>query len=460
MAETGAVAARGPSPSDRTPWLHGRPSDEELTRQLMAPLWRPTPTWWILLGISGALALLFLGTVAYTVTTGIGVWGNNIPVAWGFPIVNFVWWIGIGHAGTFISAFLLLMGQPWRASINRLAEAMTLFALVNAGLFPLLHMGRLWFAYWIAPYPTNLGIWPQFKSSLPWDLAAILAYFTVSLLFWYLGLVPDLATVRDRARGRVKKVIYGVFALGWRGSSRQWRRYHVAYVLLAAIATPLVVSVHSIVSSDFSVALVPGWHSTIFAPYFVAGAIYSGMAMVVALLILVRRGFELENVITERHLDYCARLILATGWMLIYAYAVESFIAWYSVDEFERATYLVQRTTGTYAWMFWGMLAVNVLVPQLFWSRALRRSVPVLFGASVLILAAMWAERFIIVVGSLSQDFLPSSWHPFTPTLTDLGMLLGSFGLFAFLFLLFLRSVPVVPMHEVKKLRFDGAGEA
>jgi Ni/Fe-hydrogenase subunit HybB-like protein len=432
----------------------------QLTDRLLAPAWTPSRVWWVLFGVSGAGTLVLAGAVAYTVATGIGVWGNNIPVAWAYAIINFVWWIGIGHAGTFISAFLLLFHQRWRSSINRVAEAMTLFALVNAGLFPLLHLGRPWFFYWLIPYPTRMGVWPQFKSALPWDAAAVATYFTVSLLFWYLGLVPDLASARDRAPGRTRRRIYGAFALGWRGAGRQWHQYRVAYLVLAGLAAPLVISVHSIVSLDFAISQLPGWHSTIFPPYFVAGAIYSGFAMVLLLLIPLRRAFRLEDIITERHLDNMAKLLLAMAWMLIYSYVVETFMAWYSGNTYERYTYLVARPFGPYAWIFWGMLTANVVVPQLFWWRRLRVSPPVLFAASLLILAGMWTERFIIIVTSLNRDFLPSSWHFYGPTWVDWSILFGSVAFFFFLFFLFLRFVPMVAISELKQQRHEASAAA
>jgi molybdopterin-containing oxidoreductase family membrane subunit len=408
-----------------------------------------------------ALGTLWLGvTVTYTVVTGIGVWGNNIPVAWAYAIINFVWWIGIGHAGTFISAFLLLLNQRWRASVNRIAEAMTLFALVNAGLFPLLHLGRPWFFYWLLPYPTRMSVWPQFKSALPWDVAAVATYFTVSLLFWYLGLVPDLATARDTAPTVRRRKVYGIFALGWRGSAQQWQHYRIAYLLLAGVATPLVISVHSVVSLDFSISQLPGWHSTIFPPYFVVGAIYSGFAMVLILLLPVRRVFGLEDIITRRHLDNMAKLLLTTGLMLAYSYIVEVFIAWYSGDLYERYTYLTARPLGPYSVIFWAMIAANVLTPQLFWFRRLRTSVPVLFAASLVILAGMWTERFIIIVTSLNRDFLPSSWHYYAPTWVDWSILLGTVSFFSLLFLLFIRFVPFVALHEMKQLRYELWGGA
>jgi Ni/Fe-hydrogenase subunit HybB-like protein len=437
------------------PVLRGRPGNAELTNRLLTPLWTKSRGWWLLFGVTGLGSLWLAVTVTYTVVTGIGVWGNNIPVAWAYAIINFVWWIGIGHAGTFISAFLLLLNQHWRASINRIAEAMTLFALINAGLFPLLHLGRPWFFYWLLPYPTRMSVWPQFKSALPWDVAAVATYFTVSLLFWYLGLVPDLATARDRAPTIRRRRVYGIFALGWRGSARQWHHYRIAYLLLAGVATPLVISVHSVVSLDFSISQLPGWHSTIFPPYFVVGAIYSGFAMVLLLVLPVRRLFGLEDIVTERHLDNMAKLLLATGLMLAYSYIVEVFIAWYSGDIYERYTYLTARPFGPYSVIFWAMIVANVLTPQLFWFRRLRTSVPVLFAASLVILAGMWTERFIIIVTSLNRDFLPSSWHFYSPTWVDWSILFGTVSFFCLLFLLFIRFVPFVALHEMKQLRHE-----
>lgn len=435
-------------------------SDAELSDRLLAPLWTPSKAWWILFGITGAGTLVFLAAIWLTVVTGIGVWGNNIPVAWGYGIINFVWWIGIGHAGTFISAFLLLFEQPWRASINRIAEAMTLFALMNAALFPILHLGRPWFFYWLLPYPTRFEVWPQFKSALPWDAAAVATYFTVSLLFWYLGLIPDLAAVRDRAPGRTRRRIYGLFALGWRGSGREWQRYRLTYLLLAGLATPLVISVHSIVSLDFATGQLPGWHSTIFPPYFVVGAIYSGLAMVLVLIVPLRRIYRLEDIITSRHLERLAKLLLAMGWVLIYSYICEIFIAWYSGGIYERYAHLVSRPAGPYAWVFWIMIAANVVTPQLFWAQRLRTDPRVLFGAGLVVLAGMWLERFVIIVTSLNRDFLPSSWHFYAPTIVDWSILAGSVCFFFLLFFLFLRFVPFIPISEVKALKYELAEDS
>jgi Ni/Fe-hydrogenase subunit HybB-like protein len=435
--------------------MRGNAGDAALTDHLLAPLWSASRMWWMLFALSSLGTLLLIFTVSYTVFVGIGTWGNNIPVAWAFAITNFVWWIGIGHAGTFISAFLLLLNKRWRGSINRIAEAMTIFALVNAALFPLLHLGRPWFFYWLAPYPATMNVWPNFKSALPWDVAAVTTYFTVSLLFWYLGLVPDLASARDRAPTRRRRLAYGIFAMGWRGSGFQWQRYRIAYVLLAGLATPLVISVHSVVSLDFSIAQLPGWHSTIFPPYFVVGAIYSGLAMVLILLLPLRRAFGLYDIVTEAHLDAVAKLMLAMGLMLTYSYVIETFMSWYSADTAERYTYLVSRPFGPYAVAYWIMTILNVVSPQIFWFRRLRTNTVVLFIASVGILAGMWMERFIIIVTSLNRDFLTSSWHIYVPSWVDWSILAGSLGLFGFLFLLFVRFVPSVAISEVKSLAIE-----
>ncbi|HXT16594.1 MAG TPA: NrfD/PsrC family molybdoenzyme membrane anchor subunit [Gemmatimonadaceae bacterium] len=437
------------------PVLHFDGTDRALTDQLLAPLRGSGRVWWSLFALCGLGTAVFVFCIWYTVAKGIGTWGNNIPVAWAFAITDFVWWIGIGHAGTFISAFLLLLNQHWRTSINRVAEAMTIFALVNAGIFPILHLGRPWFFYWLIPYPSTMGVWPNFKSALPWDVAAVTTYFTVSLLFWYAGLVPDLATVRDHETSLLRRRIYGLFALGWRGASVEWRQHRIAMVILAGLATPLVVSVHSVVSLDFSIAQLPGWHSTIFPPYFVVGAIYSGFAMVMLLILPLRRAYGLENVITKRHLDAMAKLTLVMALMLTYAYGVELFAAWYSRDPSERFTYLVERPTGGYALLYWIMITCNVVVPQVLWWKKYRTSVKVLCAASAAILLGMWLERFIIIVASLDRSFLPSSWHLYRPTWVDLGLIFGSIAQFGLLFLLFVRFVPFVAISEVKRLRHD-----
>jgi molybdopterin-containing oxidoreductase family membrane subunit len=455
-----ALPRREPATELERPVLEHEGSLAEITDELLDKVLRP-PRW-----IGPLLAVTFLGTlvllaaIAYTVTTGIGVWGNNIPVAWAFGITNFVWWIGIGHAGTFISAFLLLLEQKWRTSINRFAEGMTLFAVVQAGLFPLLHMGRPWFFYWLVPYPSTMTVWPQFRSALTWDVVAVSTYLLVSLLFWYLGLVPDLAAMRDRAPERWRRRLYGVFALGWYGSARNWHRWRIAYGLLGGLATPLVVSVHSIVSSDFAISLLPGWHSNVFPPYFVAGAIYSGFAMVIMLMLPARRLYRLERVITTRHLDNIAKMLLVTGLMVTYSYVIELWSAWYSGDPFEMYTYLVMRPFGPFAVVYGVVIACNCLTPQLLWSRRVRTSPVALWMAALAIQIGMWSERFMLIVTSQSRDFLPSSWGLYRPSIVDVALLGGTISFFLFLFLAFLRFVPFIPISEVKELRSSLAKEA
>ncbi len=418
-------------------------------------LTRRTPVAWMLgFSVAFGLLMLFLIGVSWLLYRGVGIWGINIPVAWGFAIVNFVWWIGIGHAGTFISAILLLLHQEWRTSINRFTEAMTLFAVACAGMFPLLHLGRPWVFYWMIPYPDTMGLWPQFRSPLVWDLFAVGTYFTVSLIFWYLGLIPDLATIRDRARAGWRRVVYGVMALGWRGSAAHWQRHQSAYLLLAGLATPLVLSVHSVVSFDFAVAMVPGWHSTIFPPYFVAGAIYSGFAMVLNIVIPVRRIYHLESLITPRHLNNMGVVMLATGWMVTYGYIMETFMGAYSGDVFDEAM-IINRAVGPYGWVFWSLMALNVVIPQALWSRRVRtRPVP-LFLVALSVNLGMWVERFVIVISSLNRDFVPSSWHRFYPTFWDWAVLFGSVGLFLTLLVLFIRFLPMISISEVRELVAD-----
>jgi len=390
-------------------------------------------------------------SVTYLLLKGVGIWGINIPVGWGFAIVNFVWWIGIGHAGTLISAILLLLKQTWRTSINRFAEAMTLFAVACAGLFPLLHMGRPWLAYWMFPYPNSMGVWPQFRSPLVWDVFAVSTYALVSLMFWFVGLIPDLATLRDRSPSRVGRVIYGMLAMGWRGSARHWHRYETAYLLLAGLATPLVVSVHTVVSFDFAIAIVPGWHTTIFPPYFVAGAIYSGFAMVLTLAIPIRAIYKLEDFITMRHLQNMAKVMLVTGLIVAYGYLVEAFVAWYSGDIFERFVPF-NRTTGPYAVAYWMLILCNIAIPQALWFRRVRTSVPVLFIIAIIINIGMWLERFVIVVTSLHRDFLPSSWGMYHPTQWDWATYIGTFGLFLSLLFLFIRFLPMISISEMRSI--------
>jgi molybdopterin-containing oxidoreductase family membrane subunit len=417
-------------------------------------LTRPTSGLWLLLfavnlGLFGILA----GAVLYLLVRGVGIWGIDIPVAWGFAITNFVWWIGIGHAGTLISAILLLMHQKWRTSINRLAEAMTIFAVMCAGLFPLLHLGRPWFFYWLLPYPNTMGLWPQFRSALVWDVFAVSTYFTVSLLFWYMGMIPDLATLRDRARTRFAQIAYGVLAMGWRNSARHWQRYESAYLILGGLATPLVVSVHSVVSSDFAVANVPGWHETVFPPYFVAGAIFSGFAMVLALAIPLRYFYHLEDFITLNHLDVMGKVLLATSLLTSYGYFSEQFMSWYGGDVVERYVYTNRLIGfGQYAAVSWGVFICNSVVPQVLWFRRVRRSQLALLLVSVNVLIGMWLERFMIIVTSLHRDFLPSSWGMFKPTVWDWLTYFGTIGMFFVLFMLFIRLLPMISIAEMRAL--------
>lgn len=407
------------------------------------------PMWWALLTVSVAGLVLLLLMLAYQTWNGVGVWGNNQPVAWGLPIVNFVFWVGIGHAGTLISAILFLFRQEWRTSINRAAEAMTIFAVMCALIFPTFHVGRVWYVYWMVPVPNQMGMWPQFTSPLMWDVFAVSSYFLVSLGFWYVGLIPDLATLRDRAQNIWRKRIFGFFSLGWNGSNRHWRNYEKAYMLLAGLATPLVLSVHSVVSFDFAVSVIPGWSKTIFPPYFVAGAIFSGFAMVVCLLVIARKAYRLENIITKDHLEKMNIIMLVTGTMVGLTYGVEFFMSWYSQVEYEQYVFL-NRAFGPYAYGFWIMVICNLFVPQLFWSKTIRRSIPAMFVIAILVNVGMWFERFVIVTTSLHRDFLPSSWGFYSPTWIDILTFVGTFGLFFTLFLLFLRFVPMAAMAEIK----------
>ena len=395
--------------------------------------------------------MLFLVAITYLLVRGVGIWGVNIPVGWGFAITNFVWWVGIGHAGTFISAILYLMHQEWRTSINRFAEAMTLFAVACAGLMPLLHLGRPWFFYWLFPYPDTMDLWPQFRSPLVWDVFAVSTYLLVSLVFWYIGLIPDVASLRDRSKKPWQKITYGILSLGWRGSAKHWKRYQKAYLLLAGLATPLVISVHSVVSLDFTAAIVPGWHSTIMPPYFVAGAIFSGFAMVLTLAIPLRHFYGLKNFITLKHLENCAKLLLVTGLLVTYSYVMEDFMAWYGNDPYEKYI-LINRAFGDYWLSYWILVTCNVVTPQFLWFKKVRTSVPLLFLISIIINIGMWTERFVIVVTSLHRDFLPSSWHLFHGTVWDWATLIGSMGFFLFLFLLFVRALPVIAISELREL--------
>ena len=411
---------------------------------------KPPAAWYLAIAISSSIMMLGGILVAAVLYTGIGLWGNNSPVMWGFPIVNFVFWVGIGHAGTLISAILFLFRQSWRNAVARFAEAMTLFAVMCAGIFPLIHTGRPWLAaYWLLPYPNARGMWVNFSSPLLWDVFAVGTYFTVSALFWYVGLIPDLASMRDRARHPVRKFALSLFSLGWNGSARHWVHYEKAYLILAGLATPLVLSVHSVVSFDFAVSLLPGWHTTIFPPYFVVGAIFSGMAMVVTVLVVVRKAMSLEHLITLNHLETMNKVILATGLIVGLAYCTEFFVAWYSAMGYEQFLFL-NRAFGPYWWSFWIMFTCNVLVPQAFWFRRARRSIPIMLVVVLLVNVGMWFERFVIIVTSLHRDFLPSSWGTYTPTLFDIGTLLGSFGLFFTLVLVFCRILPVIATSEIK----------
>jgi len=425
---------------------------ETVTDKIAAVVLSETRRGWMLgFGISFVLLTVFLQCVAVLFVRGIGIWGINIPVGWGFDIINFVWWIGIGHAGTLISAILLLFRQTWRTSINRFAEAMTLFAVACAGLYPILHLGRPWLFYWLLPYPNAMGMWPNFRSPLMWDVFAVSTYATVSALFWFVGLIPDLATLRDRSTNKVARVIYGILAMGWRGSARHWNRYETAYLLLAGLSTPLVVSVHSVVSFDFAVGIIPGWHATIFPPYFVAGAIYAGFAMVLTLTIPLRRYYGLEDFITMRHINYMARVMLATGLVVAYGYLMEVFMAWYSGNMFEE--FMVKnRLTGPYRTLYFALILTNVIIPQLLWFQRVRTNIPLLFAVAMSINIGMWLERYVIIVVSLHRDFLPSSWGMYAGTIYDYGTFIGTIGLFLTLLFLFIRLLPMISIFEMRTL--------
>ncbi|MCC6764642.1 MAG: polysulfide reductase NrfD [Deltaproteobacteria bacterium] len=436
----------------RAPLILGGHDFHSITEAVARPAERATPlAWWFFFLPSLAMLGLLGLSVAWLVWEGIGIWGLNQPVGWAFDITNFVFWIGIGHAGTLISAVLFLFRQKWRTSINRAAEAMTIFAVMCALLFPGIHIGRPWLAYWMAPLPNQMGTWPGFRSPLLWDFFAVSTYGTVSALFWYVGLIPDLATLRDRATTKIRRYAYGFFALGWRGSARNWQHYEMAYLILAGIATPLVLSVHSIVSMDFAVAQLPGWHTTIFPPYFVAGAIFSGFAMVVTLMVITRKALGLEHILTAFHFDRMARIMLLTGSIVGYAYAMEFFIAWFSRNPYEQFTF-INRAFGPYWWAYWTMITCNVLSPQVFWFKRARTSIVIHFIVSIFVNIGMWFERFVIIVTSLHRDFLPSSWGMFYPTIWDVMLLIGSFGLFFTMFCLFVRFLPVVAAAEVKSV--------
>ncbi|WP_437201418.1 NrfD/PsrC family molybdoenzyme membrane anchor subunit [Planctomicrobium sp. SH664] len=407
---------------------------------------------WVLgLMLSFSLVMLLLVSITYLFVEGLGIWGINVPVGWGFAIVNFVWWIGIGHAGTLISAILLLFRQEWRTSINRFAEAMTLFAVACAGIYPLLHIGRPEYAYWLFPYPSTMGTWPQFRSPLVWDCFAVSTYASVSAMFWYIGLIPDLATLRDRAKSKIPQYIYGALAMGWRGSSRHWKRYQDAYLLLAGLATPLVLSVHTIVSFDFAVGQLPGWHATIFPPYFVAGAVYSGFAMVLTLAIPLRYVYRLHAFITDRHLDNMSKVMLAAGLIVAYGYLMEHFVAWYSAHSFEEFM-ITNRMFGPYAWSYWSLMICNIAIPQLLWWGKVRTNPYALFVIAIIINIGMWLERFVIIITSLHRDFLPSSWGMYYPTFWDWSTYIGTMGLFGTLLFVFIRVLPMISIFEMREL--------
>ena len=416
---------------------------------------KTTRRWMLGFALTFMLVQVLFVTIAWLLIKGVGIWGINIPVGWGFAIVNFVWWIGIGHAGTLISAILLLLKQKWRTSINRFAEAMTLFAVSCAGLFPLLHMGRPWFFYWMMPYPNTMQLWPQFRSPLIWDVFAVSTYATVSALFWFVGLIPDLATLRDRSTHRVSRIIYGVLAMGWRGSAVHWQRYEKTYLLMAGIATPLVVSVHTVVSFDFAVAIVPGWHTTIFPPYFVAGAIFSGFAMVLTLVIPIRSIYDLKDFITDKHLDNMAKILIATGLIVAYGYTMEAFTSWYSANDFEWFM-MRNRMFGPMGIFYWMLILCNILIPQTLWIKRWRQNTWYLFAISLVVNVGMWLERFIIVT-SLQRDYMPSAWGRYEPTIWDWTMFLGTIGLFLNLLFLFIRMLPMISISEMQALLPEAA---
>jgi len=440
-----------PAPWKEVPLVLNNRSYKWVTDKICGIVESKTPTWWWWCFITALCVASFTGMgLVYLVSTGVGVWGNNNPVNWGWAIVNFVFWIGIGHAGTLISAVLFLLRQKWRTSINRAAEAMTIFAVMCAGIFPGIHVGRIWYAWWLFPLPNSNGpIWPQFRSPLLWDVFAVSTYFTVSFLFWYMGLIPDLATIRDRCKNFFSKFFYGLFSLGWTGSNRHWRNYEKAYLLLAGLSTPLVLSVHSIVSFDFAVSQVPGWHTTIFPPYFVAGAIFSGFGMVLTLMIPLRSIFKLHDLLTVRHIELMCKVTLATGTIVGYAYGMEFFIAWYGGNPYE-AYCFQNRAFGPYWWAYWIMISCNVITPQFFWVKKWRTNVVFVWILSIFVNIGMWFERFVIVVSSLHRDYIPANWSYYSPTKVDVLTFVGTFGLFMVLFLLFIRFLPLIAISEVK----------
>ena len=425
---------------------------DEIGGVVFRPFLRTPPQMFIGFAVAFLLVNLLMVAVTWLFLRGVGIWGIMIPVAWGFAIVNFVWWIGIGHAGTLISAILLLLKQDWRTSINRFSESMTLFAVACAGMFPILHLGRPWLAYWLLPYPNTMWLWPQPRSPLIWDVFAVSTYATVSLLFWFTGLIPDFATMRDKAGNPVAQKIFGALAMGWRNSAKHWARYQKAYLLLAGLSTPLVVSVHSVVSFDFAVAIVPGWHTTIFPPYFVAGAVYSGFAMVLTLAIPVRRWYHLEDLITMRHIECMSKVMLATGLIVAYGYGMEAFMAWYSGNQYERYAFVNRMWAGGYWWTYWVLILCNIVIPQALWSRRVRMSIPAVFVIALVVNVGMWLERFVIVVTSLTRDFVPSSWGMYYPTVWDWSTYAGTIGVFLALMFLFIRGLPAISIFEMREV--------
>ncbi len=435
----------------REPLYEGRPTSAEVTEKVSSVVeGQPTKGWYAAITVTSAVGGWGILTILYTIFTGIGVWGNNQPVGWAWDITNFVFWIGIGHAGTLISAILFLFRQKWRTAINRAAEAMTIFAVICALIFPIIHTGRPWVAvYWLLPLPNQMQMWVNFRSPLLWDVFAVSTYFAVSLIFWYVGLVPDFATLRNRAKNWITKYVFTFLSLGWTGANRHWHRYEKAYLILAGISTPLVLSVHTIVSFDFAVSVIPGWHTTIFPPYFVAGAIFSGFAMVLTLMIIARTLLNLQQFITLKHIENMNKILMATGLMVGYAYGVEFFIAWYSGNPYEKFIF-INRAFGPYSWAYWTMVSCNVFIPQLFWFRNIRRNLLITWVISIFVNIGMWFERFVIIVTSLHRDFLPSSWGYFVPTWVDISIFAGTIGIFLTLFLLFAKYIPVLAISEVK----------
>jgi Ni/Fe-hydrogenase subunit HybB-like protein len=450
VEQPGVLAEIAPAHLPRAPLVANNRSFAWITDKICGIAEEKTPVWWWWCFIVSCFVASFtVFGITYEVSTGVGVWGHRSPINWGWPIVNFVFWIGIGHAGTLISAILCLLRQKWRTSINRSAEAMTIFAVVCAGIFPVFHVGRVWYAWFLAPLPNSNIIWQNFRSPLEWDVFAVSTYGTVSVLFWYVGMIPDLATMRDRAVAKWRQIFYGILAMGWRNSSRHWSNYEMAYLILAGIATPLVLSVHTIVSFDFAVSLIPGWHTTIFPPYFVAGAIFSGFGMVLTLILPLRAIYKLDDLVTQYHIDCMCKITLATGTMVGYAYAMEFFIAWYGANPNEGFAF-INRAFGPYAWAYWIMISCNVITPQLFWFKKVRQNIPLVWILSLFVNVGMWFERFVIICTSLTRDFLPSSWGYISPTVVDVFTFFGTFGVFCVLFLLFVRFLPIMAIAELK----------